>query len=46
MWDDGRWMVDGGWWMMDGGWWTVDGGGNYYDIKTEVDNLSFKQLET
>ena len=24
----------------------MDGGGNYYDIKTEVDNLSFKQLET
>lgn len=44
--DGGWWMVDGGWWMMDGGWWTVDGGGNYYDIKTEVDNLSFKQLET
>lgn len=46
MWDDGRWMVDDGRWMMDGGRWMVDGGGNYYDIKTEVDNLSFKQLET
>lgn len=32
--------------MIDGGRWMVDGGGNYYDIKTEVDNLSFKQLET
>lgn len=31
---------------MDGGRRAVDGGGNYYDIKTEVDNLSFKQLET
>lgn len=39
MWDDKRWMMDDGRWMM-------DGGGNYYDIKTEVDNLSFKQLET
>lgn len=32
--------------MMDDGRWTVDGGENYYDIKMEVDNLSFKQLET
>ena len=28
------------------GWWMMDGGGNYYDIKTEVDILSFNQLET
>ena len=41
-----RWMMDGGLLMMDDGWWMVDGGGNYYDIKAEVDNLSFKQLET
>lgn len=46
MWDDKRWMMDGGRWMVDDGWWMMDGGGNYYDIKTEVDNLSFKQLET
>ena len=31
---------------INGGRWTVDGGWNYYNIKTEVDNLSFKQLET
>ena len=31
---------------INGGRWMVDGGENYYDIKTEVDNLSFKQLET
>lgn len=39
-------MINGGWWTVDGGRWMMDGGGNYYDIKTEVDNLSFKQLET
>ena len=32
--------------MWDGGRWMMDDGRNYYDIKTEVDILSFNQLET